>query len=710
MTEYRYKAFISYSHLNEPWASWLQKQLESYRVPKRLVGQVGSFGPISERLGKVFRDREDLPSAVSLTDSVRNALAEAETLIVICSPAAAGSRWVNEEIKSFRALGRGDRIYALIVDGDPQSSDPSIACFPESLVTSEDGEKIEPLAADVRKWADGKLLSKQKLVAGIFGIRLDDLRRRDMQRLRRSRFMLAMISSIIILVTTVLSVTTFTTRKSAQQRRANTEELLSYMFGRLESLSPVSGLDIIDEGQQEVSDLASQHSFEQLTETEVMEKAQNWRQEGLSFRDLSDTDKAMQAFKNSHAALVYLYQIDPENREYLFELGQAEFWVGNEYWENHDLDKTEEAFTRYGVITRRLLNAEPTNADYVMELSYTLTNLAGIKAARESVDPNESIQLMQAALEYHQLALVLEPDAYEFKLELPGTQAYLADAWLGVCNLGKAYRFRDENVKLSREFLAQSPAIETLEAELAYALSGMAVVQQNMGLIAQALDNLHESEMLLSGLVNRFPENTHYRRMQRIRQTRIAHLLAASGDEEAAWELTLSLSEAIPPAVDITEEYDNSQQIENAEIYMLQSTLALDRGDHTLAKAANVEAIAILEKIVRNNPDLVDGNLMLAAALVQYWFIQGEPPSPQLRSLVEDYSLSIKPIAACNKASLAAQQAMMRGDKKIASDYTDYLLEKGFYEPFFIKFCRDYKLCQTESNDSDRQKSTGVVK
>jgi len=129
---FRYKAFISYRHLDENWASWLQGALEKYRIPKIMVGKKTGYGEIPARLDAVFRDREDLSSSASLTESVKH---ELSTLVVICSPAAAQSRWVKEEIRAFKELGRADRIYALIVDGDPQSTDPAEQCFPSTLVS-----------------------------------------------------------------------------------------------------------------------------------------------------------------------------------------------------------------------------------------------------------------------------------------------------------------------------------------------------------------------------------------------------------------------------------------------------------------------------------------------------------------------------------------------------------------------------------------------
>ena len=116
----RYKAFISYSHQDESWARWLQRTLESYRIPRHLVGRPTPFGKVPSRLSPVFRDREDLSSATDLSQSIKRELEQSETLVVICSPASAGSRWVNEEIRYFQSLGRADRIHALIVDGEPE--------------------------------------------------------------------------------------------------------------------------------------------------------------------------------------------------------------------------------------------------------------------------------------------------------------------------------------------------------------------------------------------------------------------------------------------------------------------------------------------------------------------------------------------------------------------------------------------------------------
>jgi hypothetical protein len=82
----KYKAFLSYSHRDKPWGDWLHKALESYRVPKRLVGTAGRDRAVPAKLFPIFRDREELSSSSDLNDQIKTALEQSAYLVVICSP------------------------------------------------------------------------------------------------------------------------------------------------------------------------------------------------------------------------------------------------------------------------------------------------------------------------------------------------------------------------------------------------------------------------------------------------------------------------------------------------------------------------------------------------------------------------------------------------------------------------------------------------
>ena len=199
--EYKYWAFISYSHKDEEWAKWLHKSLETYTIPKNLVGRKTERGTVPKRIFPIFRDRDELPGAADLGGKLKAALRQSRNLIVICSPKSATSQWVNEEVKTYKALDREDQVLCLIVDGEPLASDQpdrvSEECFPPAVRYRVDGSgeltavRTEPIAADGRKGKDGRENSKVKLLAGILGVGYDELRQREKQRQRVKRMRLA---------------------------------------------------------------------------------------------------------------------------------------------------------------------------------------------------------------------------------------------------------------------------------------------------------------------------------------------------------------------------------------------------------------------------------------------------------------------------------------------------------------------------------------
>jgi hypothetical protein len=199
--KFRYQAFLSYSHRDVLQGTKLHAALENYRVPSDLVGGPGTHGPTPPRLRPIFRDRFDLEAGHSLREQVIEALKSSAALIVLCSPHSAKSSYVNEEIRLFKMQGRGDRIYAIIVDGEP--GDPERECFPPNLgrVIGADGvptgETEEPLAADVRPQGDGEELAKLKLIAGLLGVDLDDLRKREEIERRKQKRRLVMVAGFM---------------------------------------------------------------------------------------------------------------------------------------------------------------------------------------------------------------------------------------------------------------------------------------------------------------------------------------------------------------------------------------------------------------------------------------------------------------------------------------------------------------------------------
>lgn len=291
--EFHYQAFISYSHRDKRWGDWLHRALETYRVPKRLVGQSGRDGVIPPRVMPVFRDREELPTSSDLGSVINDALLKSRMLIVVCSPRSAKSHWVNEEIIAYKKLGRADRILCLIVDGEPNATDkPELPtsesqqeCFPPALRFDVDADgqltdqRSEPIAADARATGDGKRNALLKLIAGLLGVGFDDLKQRDLQRRQKRLMTVTAVSLTLLAVTVGLAVAALLARNDAivarieadgERQRAELSEsdsrrMVSHAFGDL-------GWRRVDNFDQAGAMLLHVESLKRLIQTPVPRK------------------------------------------------------------------------------------------------------------------------------------------------------------------------------------------------------------------------------------------------------------------------------------------------------------------------------------------------------------------------------------------------------------------------------------------------------
>lgn len=185
-------AFISYNHRDMKHAKWLQKKLESYKLPTEIHNEFDD----SKYIRPVFRDQTDLNTGV-LGNVLRDQLEASHFLIVICSPNSAQSEWVSKEVQSFIEWGRIDRIIPLIVEGQPNCYNPDMECFPAYLrqYTKEHPE-YELLGVSFAEV--GKEKAFIRIVSKMLDVSFDTLWKRH-ERERMRRIVIASISTPIIL-------------------------------------------------------------------------------------------------------------------------------------------------------------------------------------------------------------------------------------------------------------------------------------------------------------------------------------------------------------------------------------------------------------------------------------------------------------------------------------------------------------------------------
>lgn len=191
----KYDAFVSYRHLEKDKfvAKGIHRALETSRIPGKIQKETGK-----KRINRVFRDQEELPIGSELGSNIEQALSESEHLVVICTPQTKESYWVMKEIDTFIAMHGRDNVLAVLAEGEPADS------FPPQLLVDDEGNPVEPLAADVRGDSRREIQKKIKseslrLVAAILGCDYDDLRQRHKERIvRRSMAIIAGVAALSI--------------------------------------------------------------------------------------------------------------------------------------------------------------------------------------------------------------------------------------------------------------------------------------------------------------------------------------------------------------------------------------------------------------------------------------------------------------------------------------------------------------------------------
>ena len=186
-----YNAFISYRHadLDSSIATHIQNKLEHFHVPHKLRKKLKH-----EKITRIFRDKDELPITSDLTETITNALRQAEYLIVICSTNTKESFWVKREIRTFLQTHSSDKILTVLCNGEPTEVIPEELLTIEKEYVDENGFShrvkvpVEPLSCDYRlprSAADKEELPR--LASALLGCSYDELQRRRRQyRIRRA--------------------------------------------------------------------------------------------------------------------------------------------------------------------------------------------------------------------------------------------------------------------------------------------------------------------------------------------------------------------------------------------------------------------------------------------------------------------------------------------------------------------------------------------
>lgn len=223
-----YKAFISYSHsADDKLAPALQSALHRFAKPFYRLRAI-----------RVFRDKTSLHLTPELWPLIQQALADSEYFLLLCSPDAARSHWVQNEVAEWLRLNdNADKLLLVLTDGemvwDNQTNDfdwDRTDALPPNL---RNVFHKEPLYSDLR-WArkatDLSLRNPQfldeigTLGATLHGKSKDEMIGNDVRQHRMFKTITAAAVLLLLSLTAAASSTAFYAVKQRNEARRQTVE------------------------------------------------------------------------------------------------------------------------------------------------------------------------------------------------------------------------------------------------------------------------------------------------------------------------------------------------------------------------------------------------------------------------------------------------------------------------------------------------------
>jgi hypothetical protein len=446
-----FRAFVSYCHKDKAFAAWLQRRLEGYRLPRRLADKVAPLpGQAPGRIGPVFRDREDLSASTDLSAAVREAIAASSALVVVASPDAAKSHWVEREIALFRQLHPEASILVALATGEPAES------MPEALRTGP-----EPLAADFRKQGDGKRLAFLKIVAGLADLPLDTLVQRDAQRQLRRVTGVTTGAAVLVLVMAMLLVAALRAQQEAQsqrteaeRQRASAEGLVEYMLTDLrERLKGVGRIDVMaGVNARAMEHYRSQGDLSRLPDESLERRARILHAMGEDDEKGGNFESALAKFQEARRTTAAIRARSARDGDAIYAHAQSEYWVGYAAWRTGDLAKAAHHWRAYLAEAKTLANVEPEPLRSRIEQGYAEGNLCDLQ-----LNGNKNLLAAEhhcaAAVGHFRAARAAAPADAKVRQDLANRLGWLSRVQLALRRYELALSSRTEESALLEELL-----------------------------------------------------------------------------------------------------------------------------------------------------------------------------------------------------------------------------------------------------------------
>jgi hypothetical protein len=287
----------------------------------------------------------------------------------------------------------------------------------------------------------------------------------------------------------------------------------------------------------------------------------------------------------------------------------------------------------------------------------------------------------------------MDPGNVSYQSEMGMALAWLADTQLMVCDLGDALVSRQESVGIARDMVEAAPGNAQFKLNYAWALTGVGSVAFQVGLTGLAMDSYSQSKEILGQLSMIEPTNVDYHFGYLSRESFAAEAQAEAGGLQDALVRMETIRKPMEQVLEAESFGNLRRHIEWIDFLLSWSDMKWRDGDEQGAADLMDEALGHLGRLLTRESDRAAFEGQLLEARFQYWQQRGEDlfVTPGFSSVENPDS---RQDLGCTARANGVRQAIIEGESGKAREIVTGLLARGYYEPRFIRICRQNGLCQ----------------
>jgi len=555
-----YDAFVSYSHAKDkPVAAALQSVIQRLGKPW-----------YRRRALRVFRDDTSLSATPSLWPSIEQALGNSRFLILLASPEAASSPWVNKEISYWLDNKGADTLLVALTDGD-LAWDNAIGDFiwregmplPPVL---KGRFASEPKWVDLRAYRDGAdprdsrfIEAGSDFAAAFHGLPKEDLLSQEVRQQRRALRLACFAAVALLMLTGVASWQwaeavaqrreAVAQRREAEAQRADAirqrdraernlevarktaENLISkiaqglqFVEGmRIEAIQQI--LETTRATMDELIRSAPDDQRLQIMRVEMLDEfAKTYRAAGALDRALAATDEALTIMRKMAAELGEP-TVQSQLAVVLNRAGDIRQELGNR---PGALAVFEESLA----VTRALLAIDPANARWQRAASIAVTKIGDMRLAEGRLA--EALAAYEEALAPMRKLAKANPNDPDRQRDLTVSLNKVGETKLAVRDAAAALSIFEETLAIRRRLVWADPLQSDWQQDLGNSLMYVAKIYYRSGKKPQALAAYEECLPIRRKLVSMDPGKVGLQRDLSMTLGTLGEIWLAEGNQSAA--------------------------------------------------------------------------------------------------------------------------------------------------------------------------------